>query len=234
MLCSADQLCHTFCNSMDCSSPGSCALGIVQVRILEWVAISSSRGEGHTKPPSSAQLNYESPALLPSHSCPIPFINPEDPNTNRHPQLLPKICEAGGAEMTPGEPQLLPLITSLNGQLNHHAGHFVLPPFKIRANSLRGWDLLFRGCSVAVQGERKAGGCRKAALAKWYRLPPAPEPLLYPGRPLVATEKPTTRDLDRSEERTEDETTKGVRVLDPAPQLTPTLRGDQTPRNGSA
>ena len=95
MLCSADQLCHTFCNSMHCSSPGSCALGIVQVRILEWVAISSSRGEGHTKPPSSAQLNYESPALLPSHSCPIPFINPEDPNTNRHPQLLPKICEAG-------------------------------------------------------------------------------------------------------------------------------------------
>ena len=32
------------CNSMDCSLPGSSVHGILQARILEWVAISFSRG----------------------------------------------------------------------------------------------------------------------------------------------------------------------------------------------
>ena len=34
----------TFCNPMDHSPPGSSVRGILQARILEWVAISSSRG----------------------------------------------------------------------------------------------------------------------------------------------------------------------------------------------
>ena len=38
------QLCLTLCNSMECSLPGSCVHGILQARILEWVAISFSRG----------------------------------------------------------------------------------------------------------------------------------------------------------------------------------------------
>ena len=38
------QLCHTFCNLMVCSPPGSSVHAISQARILEWVAISSSRG----------------------------------------------------------------------------------------------------------------------------------------------------------------------------------------------
>ena len=33
-----------FCNSMDCSLPGFSVYGILQARILEWVAISFSRG----------------------------------------------------------------------------------------------------------------------------------------------------------------------------------------------
>ena len=37
------QLCPTLCNPMDCSSPGSSVLGILQARILEWVAIPFSR-----------------------------------------------------------------------------------------------------------------------------------------------------------------------------------------------
>ena len=36
--------CLTFCDSMDCSPAGSSVLGILQARILEWVAISFSRG----------------------------------------------------------------------------------------------------------------------------------------------------------------------------------------------
>ena len=33
----------TLCNPMDCSPPGSSIAGILQARILEWVAISFSR-----------------------------------------------------------------------------------------------------------------------------------------------------------------------------------------------
>ena len=32
-----------FCDPMDCSLPGSSVYGISQVRILEWVVLSSSR-----------------------------------------------------------------------------------------------------------------------------------------------------------------------------------------------
>ena len=38
------QSCPTLCNPMDCSPPGSSVLGILQARILDWVAMSSSRG----------------------------------------------------------------------------------------------------------------------------------------------------------------------------------------------
>ena len=38
------QSCPTLCNPMDCSLPGSSVYGNLQARILEWVAISSSRG----------------------------------------------------------------------------------------------------------------------------------------------------------------------------------------------
>ena len=36
-------LCLTFCDPMDCSPPGSCVHAVLQVRILEWVAISFPR-----------------------------------------------------------------------------------------------------------------------------------------------------------------------------------------------
>ena len=38
------QSCVTLCDPMDCSLPGFSVHGILQVRILEWVAISFSRG----------------------------------------------------------------------------------------------------------------------------------------------------------------------------------------------
>ena len=38
------QSCPTLCDSKDCSLPGSSVHGIFQARVLEWVAISFSRG----------------------------------------------------------------------------------------------------------------------------------------------------------------------------------------------
>ena len=43
------QSCLTFCNHMDCSPPGSSVHGILQKRIMEWVAISSSRGSSQPR-----------------------------------------------------------------------------------------------------------------------------------------------------------------------------------------
>ena len=40
------QSCLTLCDAMDCSLPGSSIHGIFQARVLEWAAISFSRGRG--------------------------------------------------------------------------------------------------------------------------------------------------------------------------------------------
>ena len=43
------QSCLTLCGSMDCSSPGSSVHGILQARMLEWVAISFSEGSSQPR-----------------------------------------------------------------------------------------------------------------------------------------------------------------------------------------
>ena len=43
------QSCPTLCNPTDCSPPGSCVHKILQARILEWVAISFSRGSSRPR-----------------------------------------------------------------------------------------------------------------------------------------------------------------------------------------
>ena len=61
--------CQTLCNSMDCSPPGSSVHGILQARILEWVAMPSSRGSSQprdrTMSPALAGMFFttEPPAL---------------------------------------------------------------------------------------------------------------------------------------------------------------------------
>ena len=47
----------SLCNSMDCSPPGPSVHGILQARILEWAAVSSSRG------PSRLRMGTVPPAL---------------------------------------------------------------------------------------------------------------------------------------------------------------------------
>ena len=43
------QSCLTLCNPVDCSLPGSSVHGILQARILQWVAISFSRGSSRLR-----------------------------------------------------------------------------------------------------------------------------------------------------------------------------------------
>ena len=46
----------TLCSAMDCSLPGSAVHGILQARLLEWVAMPSSRGS--SKPRDRTQVSY--------------------------------------------------------------------------------------------------------------------------------------------------------------------------------
>ena len=48
VLCCA-KLCLTLCNPVGCSPPGSSVHGILQARILEWVAMASSRGSSQPR-----------------------------------------------------------------------------------------------------------------------------------------------------------------------------------------
>ena len=50
------QLCLTLCDLMDCSPPGSSVCGIPQATILEWVAMSSSRGS--SPPRDQTNVSY--------------------------------------------------------------------------------------------------------------------------------------------------------------------------------
>ena len=52
------QSCPTLCDPMDCSPPGSCVHGILQAKILKWVAIPSSRGSSQSR--DSTQVSYVS------------------------------------------------------------------------------------------------------------------------------------------------------------------------------
>ena len=47
--CLASKLCPAPCNPVDCSLPGSSVYGIFQAGILEWVAISFSRGSSQPR-----------------------------------------------------------------------------------------------------------------------------------------------------------------------------------------
>ena len=63
------QSCPTLCNPMDYSSPGSSVHGILQARIVEWVATSSCRDLPHpgNKLTSQCLLHWQADSLPLSH-----------------------------------------------------------------------------------------------------------------------------------------------------------------------
>ena len=50
------QLCPILCDPMDCGPPGSSVYGILQARILEWVAMPSCRGA--SRPRDLSRVSY--------------------------------------------------------------------------------------------------------------------------------------------------------------------------------
>ena len=65
LLCKSLQSCSTHCDPVDCSPPGSSVLGILQARILEWVAMPCSRVS--LQPRHQAHISYVSSTS--KHAC---------------------------------------------------------------------------------------------------------------------------------------------------------------------
>ena len=69
------QLCPTLCNPINCSPPGSSVHGILQVRILEWVAMPSSRNltprgtKNYSPFPSAIYFKDESDSAFQNQWC---------------------------------------------------------------------------------------------------------------------------------------------------------------------
>ena len=64
------QSCPTLCDPIDCSLPGSSVHGILQARVLEWIAISFSRGSSQPRAQTRALL-YCRPSEPPGKSLNI-------------------------------------------------------------------------------------------------------------------------------------------------------------------
>ena len=69
------QSCPTLCNHVNSSLPGSCVHGILQARILEWVAMRSSRGSSQPKDWSHVCYVY-----LHWQASSLPGALPEEPS----------------------------------------------------------------------------------------------------------------------------------------------------------
>ena len=96
------QLCPTLCNSMDCSPPGSSVHGISQARILQWVAISFSRGSSWLR--DQTQFCHNAGRFFTIWDTRIPFVIKSKVNLETWERKLPTFtppelygqCPGGG------------------------------------------------------------------------------------------------------------------------------------------
>ena len=88
-MCLVAQSCPTLCDPMDCSPPGSSVYGIIQARILEWVATPSSRES--SQPRNRTQVRsptFQVDCVVTIHS----FMDNQQGLTTQHMELCSVIC----------------------------------------------------------------------------------------------------------------------------------------------
>ena len=107
VLCLLALSCPTLCDPMDCSLPGSSVYGILQARILKWVAMPSSRGSSQPRDWNPGLPHYR--WIL--YSALIKL-------SNAHPNLLNSIYESKCQSLLEIPPQTHPEII-----FNQISGH---------------------------------------------------------------------------------------------------------------
>ena len=75
--------CLILCDPMDCSPPGSSVHGILQARILEWVAISFFRGSSQSRNWTQVSLHWRQILYHLSHQG-SPSVNKVDSKGHEH------------------------------------------------------------------------------------------------------------------------------------------------------
>ena len=88
-MCLVAQSCPTLCDPMDSSPPGSSVYGIIQARILEWVAMPSSRES--SQPRNRTQVRsptFQVDSLVTINS----FMDNQQGPTTQHMELCSGIC----------------------------------------------------------------------------------------------------------------------------------------------
>ena len=127
-MCLVAQSCLTHCNPTDCSPPVSSAHGILQARILEWVAFPFSRGSSPPRDRSPVSciagglLPAEPPVTTYSDSGPPRKLLPEKTEGYQEgPANIRRqdLCAGGGQASPPSEggPSLLTTILQLHASL---------------------------------------------------------------------------------------------------------------------
>ena len=72
------QSCPTLCDPVDCSPPGSSVHGILQARVLEWVAMPPSRGSSWPRDWTPGLLHYRLYCWATWHRPPYPLYQGGD------------------------------------------------------------------------------------------------------------------------------------------------------------
>ena len=95
------QSCLTLCNSMDCSLPGSTVHGILQARILEWVAIPFSRGSSQPRSYIAGGFftNWATREALHMAKAHSNFLRPETRNLTEYRRHLVDTLEEKSSEV---------------------------------------------------------------------------------------------------------------------------------------
>ena len=114
-----------FSDYMDCSPPGSFVYGIFQARILQWVAISSSRGSSHPKDWTQ----------VPCIFCITgEFFTAESLGSQSDPLMLVRKCSWPG--LFPNEEALLNFAFDQLGFMFLSSWHYLWPQMKRRCHCL--------------------------------------------------------------------------------------------------
>ena len=136
------QSCPTLCNPVDCSPPGSSVHGILQARILEWVAISFSRGSSDPGvEPGSPTLEAHALTSKPPGKTVAPWQGSNSQlNPQHQTQWMP--WHIGGAPEILGKWWL----QIFGGTHLNHWWYFKKPPNPLSSSAYRTIDKHARTC----------------------------------------------------------------------------------------
>ena len=118
------------CDPMDCSRPGSSVHGILQARILEWVAMPASRGSSPPRDRTCASC------LLHWQAGSLPLAPPGKPYSvyaaaaAKSPQSCPTLCDP-----IDGSPRGSPFPWDSPGKNTGVGCHFLLQCMKVKSES---------------------------------------------------------------------------------------------------